>query len=101
MTDRPSPSMGNMDLRPVVAVWLAVAAVTAPIVGKFLARREPGPARPPDTGPGRSSRCRERCVPPPCPPMEEIEINWIGPAHECEPGTFAREVAEFYDEDEL
>lgn len=35
------------------------------------------------------------CGPSECPPMEEVEINWTGPNHYV-PGTFAREVAEYY-----
>lgn len=36
------------------------------------------------------------CVPVACPPLEEVEINWTGPAHNYVPGSFAREVEEFY-----
>lgn len=38
----------------------------------------------------------EPCMPPPCPPMEEIEINWTGKADDYVPGTFAREAAAYY-----
>lgn len=41
------------------------------------------------------------CGPIECPPMEEVEINWTGPNPDYVPGTFAREVAEYYNVPQL
>lgn len=40
------------------------------------------------------------CVQIDCPPLEEHTINWTGPAHDYVPGSFAREAAAFYAEQE-
>jgi hypothetical protein len=36
------------------------------------------------------------CIQIECPPLEERTINWTGPAHDYVPGSFARDVEEFY-----